>query len=69
MDKHAQRIDIFNSTLDLIGQGWYMASDGSKVKLPPVGEVMAAAKMYSDRFTYFRLLSGDRTADRIPVFP
>lgn len=54
MDKHAQRIDIFNSTLDLIGQGWYMASDGSKVKLPPVGEVMAAAKMYSDRFTYFR---------------
>lgn len=54
MDKHAQRIDIFNSTLELISQGWYLASDGSKVELPPVGEVMAAAKMYSDRFTYFR---------------
>ena len=52
MDKHAQRIDIFNSTLELIGQGWYMAPDGSKVELPPAGEVMAAAKMYSAPFTY-----------------
>lgn len=54
MDKHAQRIDIFNSTLDLIGQGWYMASDGSKVELPPVGEVMAAARMYSEPFITIR---------------
>lgn len=54
MDKHAQRIDIFNSTLDLIGQGWYMASDGSEVKLPPVGEVMAAARMYSEPFITIR---------------
>ena len=54
MDKHAQRIDIFNSTLELISQGWYLASDGSKVELPPVGEVMAAAKMYSMPFVTIR---------------
>ena len=50
MDKHSQRIDIFNSTLELIQQGWYMASDGSRVELPSAGEVMAAAKFYSERF-------------------
>ena len=54
MDKHAQRIDIFNSTLELIGQGWYMAPDGSKVELPPVEEVMAAAKMYDEHSTYYQ---------------
>ena len=48
MDKHASRIEIFNSTLALLRQGWYVAKDGSKVKLPPVKEVMDAAVMYRE---------------------
>ena len=46
MDKHALRIEIFNSTLELIQQGWYIAQDGTKVMLPSKDEVMSAAKMY-----------------------
>ncbi|MBQ7421612.1 MAG: TIGR02452 family protein [Prevotella sp.] len=47
MDKHALRIDLFNSTLDILRHGWYIAKDGSKMTLPPVSEVMAEAVMYS----------------------
>ncbi len=47
MDKHASRIEIFNSTLALLQQGWYTAQDGSAVSLPSTEEVMAAATMYS----------------------
>ena len=36
MDKHALRIEIFNSTLDVLRQGWYVASTGKMVDLPPV---------------------------------
>lgn len=50
MDKHASRIEIFNSTLALIRQGWYIAADGSKVRLPDVKEVMGAAVMYREPF-------------------
>ena len=50
MDKHALRIEIFNSTLDVLRQGWYVASTGKKVDLPPVEEVMADASMYSEPF-------------------
>jgi uncharacterized protein (TIGR02452 family) len=49
-DKHASRIDIFNATLDVIRQGWYMAPDGHKVELPSVESVMEAAAMYSEPF-------------------
>lgn len=48
MDKHASRIEIFNSTLALLRQGWYVAKDGSTVKLPQVKEVMDAAVMYRE---------------------
>jgi Uncharacterized protein conserved in bacteria len=50
MDKHALRIEIFNSTLDVLRQGWYVASTGKMVDLPPVEEVMADASMYSEPF-------------------
>ena len=48
MDKHAQRIDIFNSTLSVLRQGWYTAPSGQRVELPSVEDVMAAAEMYSE---------------------
>lgn len=47
-DKHGIRIEIFNSTLALLQQGWYIATSGKKVELPPVDKVMAAAKMYRE---------------------
>ena len=47
-DKHASRIAIFNSTLALLRQGGYVASDGSTVKLPDVKEVMGAAVLYRE---------------------
>ena len=50
MDRHAQRIEILNSTLAILRQGWYTSKDGLKVTLPPIGEVMAAARMYSEPF-------------------
>jgi len=50
MDKHAQRIEIFNSTLALLRQGWYIAPSGQKVKLPAVNEVMDMAVMYRKPF-------------------
>ena len=50
MDKHASRIELFNSTLELIRQGWYFAPDGRKVELPPVEAVMGAAVMYKEPF-------------------
>ena len=48
IDKHASRIEIFNSTLTLLRQGWYLAPDGHKVQLPSTEEVMAAAAMYNE---------------------
>ena len=50
MDKHALRIEIFNSTLDVLRQGWYVASTGKMVDLPPVEEVMANATLYNEPF-------------------
>ena len=47
-DKHAQRIELFNSTLSLIRQGWYVTPSGRKVELPSAQEVMEAAEMYSE---------------------
>lgn len=49
-DKHAYRIDLFNSTLEIIRQGWYISQSGQKVGLPSVDEVMEAAAMYSEPF-------------------
>lgn len=48
MDKHAQRIGIFNETLSLLRQGWYSLPSGQTVKLPAAGEVMGAAVMYRE---------------------
>ena len=48
MDKHASRIEIFNSTLTLLKQGWYIAQDGTQITLPPTEEVMSAARMYKE---------------------
>ena len=50
MDKHAQRIELFNSTLSLLRQGWYIAPSGQRVELPSVSEVMDAAVMYREPF-------------------
>ena len=50
MDKHASRIEIFNSTLTILRQGWYVALNGKKIKLPEVKEVMDAAVMYREPF-------------------
>ncbi len=47
-DKHASRIELFNSTLALLRQGWYISNSGQKVNLPSVEEVMSAAKMYRE---------------------
>ena len=49
-DKHAIRIEIFNSTLSIIRQGWYIAPLGQKVELPSAKEVMDAAEMYCEPF-------------------
>ena len=49
-DKHAIRIDIFNSTLALLRQGWYTAPSGLKVSLPSVAEVMASSELYREPF-------------------
>ncbi|MBO6247243.1 MAG: TIGR02452 family protein [Bacteroidales bacterium] len=48
MDKHASRIEIFNSTLALLKQGWYIAQDGTQITLPSTEEVMSAARMYKE---------------------
>ena len=53
MDKHTLRIDIFNSTLELIRQGWYLTASGERVELPAVEEVMEAAEMYREPFRVF----------------
>ncbi len=50
MDKHAVRIEIFDSTLSLLRQGWYIAPSGSKVELPSVEDVMNASMMYREPF-------------------
>ena len=49
-DKHAIRIEIFNSTLALLRQGWYTAPSGLKVSLPSVAEVMASSELYREPF-------------------
>jgi uncharacterized protein (TIGR02452 family) len=49
-DKHASRIEIFNSTLSIIRQGWYITPSGQKVELSSVEEVMDAAEMFSEPF-------------------
>ena len=49
-DKHALRIELFNSTLALIRQGWYMSSSGNRVELPLVDKVMDASVMYREPF-------------------
>lgn len=50
MDKHGIRIEIFNYTLQLLQQGWYLSGCGNKVKFPGIVEVMDAAKMYNAPF-------------------
>lgn len=49
-DKHAIRIEIFNSTLALLRQGWYTAPSGQKVSLPSVEDVMASSELYREPF-------------------
>lgn len=48
MDKHASRIELFNSTLAILQQGWYIAQNGKKVTLPDTKDVMDAAVMYRE---------------------
>ena len=46
MDKYAERIEIFNSTLKLIEQGWYMTPSGEQMELPPAMWTIDESKMY-----------------------
>ena len=48
MDKHAIRIELFESTLTLLRQGWYISNLGQRKSLPSVEEVMSAATMYRE---------------------
>ena len=48
MDKHAVRIELFESTLTLLRQGWYISNSGQRISLPSVEEVMSAATMYRE---------------------
>ena len=50
MDKHALRINIFNSTLAILKHGGYVAPSGQRVQLPPVEVVMHSAMMYHEYF-------------------
>ena len=56
MDKHGIRIEIFNYTLQLLQQGWYLSGCGNKVELPGIVEVMDAAKMYNAPFAVNKLV-------------
>lgn len=56
MDKHGIRIEIFNYTLQLLQQGWYLSGSGNKVELPGIVEVMNAAKMYNAPFAVNKLV-------------
>lgn len=47
-DKHASRIELFNSTLAILRQGWYISNSGQRVDLPSVEEIMSAATMYRE---------------------
>ena len=51
MDKHGIRIEIFNSTLMLLQQGWYISEGGNKILFPDVKDVMGAAQMYRKPFS------------------
>ena len=48
MDKHTSRIEIFNSSLAIMRQGWYISSSGNKIYLPSVEEVTKEAVMYRE---------------------
>lgn len=48
IDKHASRIEIFNSSLAIMRQGWYISSGGKKVVLPSIEEVMGTAVLYNE---------------------
>ena len=50
VDKLAIRIEIFDSTLALLRQGWYIAPSGQRVSLPSVADVMASSEMYREPF-------------------
>lgn len=50
MDKHGSRIEIFNSTLSILRQGWYVRPSGLRVDLPPIRQVTAAAQLYDKPF-------------------
>ena len=47
-DKHASRIELFNSTLAILRQGWYISKSGKKIGLPSADEVIANAAMYRE---------------------
>ena len=50
IDRHANRIQLFNSTVSILRQGWYLLPSGQKVYLPLVEDVMKAAVMYHEPF-------------------
>ena len=51
MDKHGNRIEIFNSTLVLMQKGWYISKNGNKIMFPEVDKVIEAAQMYCAPFS------------------
>ena len=63
MDKHNLRINIFNETLSIIEQGWYVADDGTRVKLPSTEEVTQAAEMYTHKICVDNVLQRCNTTE------
>ena len=47
-DKHASRIELFNSTLAILRQGRYISKSGKKIDLPSSDEIIAHAAMYRE---------------------
>ena len=63
MDKHNLRINIFNDTLSIIEQGWYVATDGTIVELPSIERVMQAAQMYTHKICVDKAIQKCKTTE------
>jgi len=45
------RIEVYEDTLELLRQGWYMSRSGRRVEFPAAERVMAAAEMFCGRIS------------------
>ena len=56
MDKHGNRIEIFNSTLVLMQKGWYISKNGNKI----MGDISILGIVGSNILTDKTFISGVR---------